>query len=83
MAMIRNPRKNALVAASLVAPFVLVFALVFAYPTFEVIRLSFTDSPLIGGGQWIGLDNFRQLLTDRLFYTSLWNGQMGATIVIV
>lgn len=83
MAVIRNPRKNALIAASLVAPFVLTFALVFAYPTFQVIRLSFTDSPLIGDGEWIGLDNYWRLLSDRLFYTSLWNNGYFLLLTVV
>lgn len=83
MAMISNPRKDALIAASLVAPFVLTFALVFAYPTFEVIRLSFTDSPLIGDGKWIGLDNYRLLLSDRLFYGSLRNNGYFLLLTVV
>lgn len=83
MAMISNRRKDSLVAATLVAPFVLIFALVFAYPTFEVIRLSFTDSPLIGDGQWVGLENYRRLLSDRLFYGSLRNNGYFLLLTVV
>lgn len=83
MAIIGNRRKNGLIATSLVAPFVLTFALVFAYPTFEVIRLSFTDSPLIGDGEWIGLENYRNLLSDRLFYTSIYNNAYFLLLTVV
>ncbi len=83
MAIIGSRRRNGLIAASLVAPFVLTFALVFAYPTLEVIRLSFTDSPLIGDGEWIGLENYRNLLSDRLFYTSVSNNAYFLLLTVV
>lgn len=53
--------------------FLAVFTIFFLYPTLKVVLLSFTDAPLIGDGQWVGLANYAKLLGDRLFYTSLWN----------
>ncbi|WP_428925050.1 carbohydrate ABC transporter permease [Marinibacterium sp. SX1] len=83
MSMIRNNRRHRLVAYSLILPFVAIFALVFAYPVIEVIRLSFTDAPLIGGGDWVGLDNYKRLLSDRLFYTSLKNNGYFVLLTVV
>ncbi|MCM2456490.1 sugar ABC transporter permease [Rhizobium sp. CG4] len=81
--MLTNRRKEVAVAASLVAPFVLIFALVFLYPTIRLVLLSMTDAPLIGAGQWVGLDNFKKLLTDKLFLTSLKNNGYFILLTVV
>ncbi len=83
MAMIRNKSRHRLVAISLILPFVAIFALVFAYPVVEVVRMSFTDAPLIGDGDWVGLANYRRLLTDSLFYTSLVNNGYFVLLTVI
>jgi multiple sugar transport system permease protein len=81
--MLQNRRKHRLVALTLIAPFVLVFALVFLYPLFKIIQLSFTDAPLIGSGKWIGIENYRQLFDDRLFWTSLKNNGYFVLLTVI
>jgi multiple sugar transport system permease protein len=71
--MLRNRRREFLIALVLVAPFVAIYALVFVYPTIQMFRLSFTDAPLIGAGDWVGGENYTRLLDDRRFHTALWN----------
>ena len=44
------------------APFVVIYGVLFVYPTIKMVQLSFTDAPLIGAGQWVGLDNYRPAL---------------------
>lgn len=83
MAMIRDKRRHWMTAYSLILPFVAIFALVFLYPTIEVIRLSFTNAPLIGEGDWVGLENYRELLSDRLFYTSLKNNGYFVLLTVI
>lgn len=83
MAMITNRRREVAVAMTLIAPFVLTFVLVFLYPTIRMIELSFTDAPLIGAGEWVGLANFKRLLTDNLFYTSLKNNGYFVLLTVV
>ncbi|MET3650206.1 multiple sugar transport system permease protein [Phyllobacterium ifriqiyense] len=83
MAMLTNRRKEIVVAASLVAPFVLTFVVVFLYPTIRLVQLSFTNSPLIGSGEWIGFDNFTRLLSDKLFLTSLKNNGYFVLLTVV
>ena len=34
---------------------------------------SFTNAPLIGEGDWVGLDNYVRLIGDRIFRTAVWN----------
>lgn len=83
MAMLTNRRREVVVAASLVAPFVLTFALVFFYPAVRLVELSLTNAPLIGPGEWVGLDNFKRLLTDKLFLTSLKNNGYFVLLTVV
>jgi multiple sugar transport system permease protein len=83
VAMITNRRREVAVAMTLIAPFVLTFVLVFLYPTIRMIELSFTNAPLIGPGEWVGLANFKRLLTDNLFYTSLKNNGYFVLLTVV
>ena len=71
--MLRNRRKDILIALALIAPFVAIYALVFVYPTIQMFRISFTDAPLIGEGKWVGIDNYARLGRDPLFEKALWN----------
>ncbi|WP_226553716.1 MULTISPECIES: carbohydrate ABC transporter permease [Celeribacter] len=70
-------------AALLVLPFVFIFAVFFLYPTYKVVALSFTDAPLIGEGNWVGLANYTKLFGDRLFYTSLWNNFYFVLLTVI
>ncbi|MFF2323211.1 carbohydrate ABC transporter permease [Agrobacterium sp. NPDC058088] len=83
MAMIENRRKKSLIALSMVAPFIVVFATFFLYPLIEMVRMSFTDAPLIGDGNWVGLANYTKLLSDKLFVTSLKNNGYFVLLTVV
>lgn len=78
----RTLRRN-LIALSLVAPFLAAFLLVFAWPTYKLMQLSFTDAPLIGDGQWVGLQNYRDLLEHRLFWVALKNNGYFLLLTII
>ena len=56
--MLRNARKETLIALILIAPFVAVYGLVFVYPTIQMFLLSATDAPLIGSGKFVGISNY-------------------------
>ncbi|MBW9071113.1 carbohydrate ABC transporter permease [Agrobacterium pusense] len=83
MAMIENRRKKSLIALSMVTPFIVVFATFFLYPLIEMVRMSFTDAPLIGDGNWVGFANYAKLLSDRLFITSLKNNGYFVLLTVV
>lgn len=83
MAMIENRRKRNITALTLVAPFVIVFAVFFFYPTLRMVQLSFTNAPLIGEGEWVGFDNYIRLMSDRLFKTSIWNNGYFLLLTVV
>ena len=57
----------------LVFPFVFFYCLFLLYPTVYTILFSFTNSPLIGWGEWVGLDNYFKLFNDKLFAKALKN----------
>lgn len=83
MAMIENRRKKSLIALSMVTPFIVVFVTFFLYPLIELVRISFTDAPLIGDGDWVGFANYVKLLSDRLFVTSLKNNGYFVLLTVV
>jgi multiple sugar transport system permease protein len=71
--MLRNQPKEILIALALIAPFVAIYALAFVYPTVQMFRVSFTDAPLIGEGEWVGLENYARLGNDPRFERAVWN----------
>jgi multiple sugar transport system permease protein len=68
----KGVRNQYWVAAVLVAPFALCQVVLFLYPVWKTVMLSFTNAPLIGAGEWVGLDNYAKLLTDSLFLRATW-----------
>ena len=71
--MVQTRRPEIVTALILIAPFLIVYGVLFVYPTIRMVFLTFTDSPLIGSGNWVGLSNYFKLFSDRLFSTSVWN----------
>lgn len=79
----RRKSRETRAAIILVMPFLLIFSVFFLYPTIKVVMLSFTNAPLIGEGDWIGLQNYTRLLSDRLFFTSLWNNLYFVLLTVI
>lgn len=75
--------KEVMVAAILVAPFVLIYGWMFIYPTLTMVQLSFTDAPLIGAGDWVGFANYERLLGDRIFWRAVWNTSYFVLLTVV
>ena len=48
--MLKSKRAELLTAFVLMAPFVVIYGVLFVYPTIKMVQLSFTDAPLIGDG---------------------------------
>ncbi len=81
--MLNNRRNQLLVAALLIAPFVAIYGWMFVYPTLQMVRLSFTDAPLIGDGNWVGLANYDRLLHDKVFYKAIWNTSYFVLLTVI
>lgn len=71
--MVQSRRPEIITALILLVPFLAVYGVLFVYPTIRMVFLTFTDSPLIGAGNWVGLSNYFRLFSDRLFSASVWN----------
>ncbi|AJD51251.1 ABC-type sugar transport systems, permease component [Thalassospira xiamenensis M-5 = DSM 17429] len=67
----------------LIAPFVICYLVVFAYPVYKMFAMSFTDAPLIGEGEWIGFDNYIRMFEHKLFYTSVYNTLYFVLLTVV
>jgi multiple sugar transport system permease protein len=73
-------RGERLFIALMLAPAFVILALFYAYPTFQNLAQSLTDLSLLRlrqGGDWVGLDNYREFLTSPdfghlLFNTVIW-----------
>jgi multiple sugar transport system permease protein len=69
----RYDRSEMVTALVLLTPFVAIYGLLFVYPLLKMVMLSFTKSPLIGEGDWVGFANYIKLFKDRLFSVAVWN----------
>jgi len=71
--MFKSKRSEYFTAAVLMAPFVVIYGVLFVYPTIKMVEQSLTNAPLIGPGKWVGFDNYFRLASDRLFSVAIWN----------
>jgi len=82
---LRRPhRAEAYAGRAFVAPAVMLLVLFFFVPVLLCFALSFTNARLISpeGPQFVGLDNFRRLFADPLFWTSLRNTAYFGVVVV-
>lgn len=57
------------------------FAVFLAYPIIKAFSGSLHNwNPLVGTYEWVGFDNFKQILTDELFWKSLGNTAIFAGV---
>ncbi|WP_366945287.1 sugar ABC transporter permease [uncultured Metabacillus sp.] len=56
-----------------ISPWLLGFLVLAAGPMLFSLYMSFTDWKIFGGTTWVGLENYKTLLNDPLFWKSLWN----------
>ena len=67
----------------LILPAVLVMGVFTVYPLFEGLRIAFTNAHLLKDGvRYIGLQNFIRLLSDEVFWISLYHSVLLTTVVV-
>jgi len=71
--MTRRQRHDLLVGLFFVSPYILGFLGLTLGPLLASFYFGFTEYDIFNAPEWIGLANFRELFSDNLFYTSLWN----------
>ncbi|HTN62593.1 MAG TPA: sugar ABC transporter permease [Devosia sp.] len=72
-----------LFALIFVLPFLVVYGVLFIYPTIQMVLLSFQKAPLIGAGTWNGIDNYTRLFKDRLFSVAFWNTAYFVLLTVI
>ena len=81
--MLKSRRSDVLTALVLVTPFLVTYGVLFVWPTIQMVALTFTKSPLIGWGEWIGFKNYERLWGDRLFWGATWNTLYFVLLTVV
>jgi len=66
-------RREAINAYIMLAPWIIGFIAFTAGPMVASIVISFMDWPLLQSPKWIGLENYRFMFKDELFWISLYN----------
>ena len=69
----RKERRNLGLGLLFISPWIFGFLVFLVYPILYTLRISFTEYTGFGEPKWIGLGNYRDLLRDELFWTSLYN----------
>ncbi len=68
----------------LILPAILVMGLFTVYPLFEGLRIAFTNANLLKEGvRYIGFQNFIRLLSDEIFWISLYHSVLLTTVVVL
>lgn len=74
---------NKKVIALFTLPAVIVFTVVVFYPILQTLQKSFYDWDGLSEAIFTGLENYKELFTDDLFYESLKNGIIFALILVI
>jgi multiple sugar transport system permease protein len=70
-------------ALPFVLPFVIVYAVLFVFPTLQMVAASFTDASLTLPGKWVGGRNYSRLFEDVNFWRSLVNTGLFALFTVL
>lgn len=85
--MTKRERRRSLLPYALLAPAIVVIAVMLGYPLYRLVVLSLQDFglPQVFGrpAEWVGLDNFREILTEPYFWTVLWRTLAFAAVNVV
>jgi N,N'-diacetylchitobiose transport system permease protein len=82
----RRRRLAPLVPYALLAPALLVLAAILGFPMYRLVSLSFQRYGLrelfAGQGTWIGLENYRDIVTDSFFWTVVARTMLFAAVAV-
>ncbi len=69
----RAERRNFVLGLLFISPWAVGFVAFLLYPLLYTLRISFTEYSGFGEPVWTGLENYRRLFEDDMFWTSLYN----------
>lgn len=79
----RRSARNTLIAYAFLLPFLALLVLYHTWPVIFGTYLAFTKYNIISPPEWVGLDNFRELLRDEQFWSGLRNSLKYILVVPV
>jgi len=79
---VTSKTRQAFTAWMFIAPAGVIVAIFVFWTLFESLRTSFTDDSGFGSANWVGLDNYVQLLSDPRFLNALGNTLVYAAVVV-
>ena len=65
--------KNLGMGLAFISPWLIGFCLFLVYPIYYTIRISFTKYTGFGDAKWIGLENYRDMIHDEVFWKAIYN----------
>ncbi|MDZ7799427.1 MAG: hypothetical protein U5K81_01375 [Trueperaceae bacterium] len=68
-----------------IAPLILALLVLTLYPAFQLVRMAFAEVELVSGGtifSYVGLENLRTLLDDRVARIALTNTVLFTVVVV-
>ena len=78
----RLRRRRGLVAWVFMIPLVIVNVLVILGPSVATIYYSFTEWSGLGPAEFVGLENYREILSDGDFYLAMWHNVLWTAIFL-
>lgn len=69
----RRDRRNLAMGLLFISPWLIGFAVFLVYPIYYTIRISFTKYSGFGTPKWTGIENYRALVHDDVFWTAVYN----------
>lgn len=69
----RKERHNFLLGLAFISPWLIGFAVFLVYPIYYTIKISFTEYTGFGEPEWVGLQNYRDMINDDVFWTAVYN----------
>ena len=66
------PRGETLAGWIFITPALIGFCLFYLLPTIRAFAMGFTNWNLLSSAEFVGLDNYRRLITDGWFWQSIW-----------
>ena len=78
-----NEQQENRTALLLIAPFAIVYAVLFVYPTLQMIAMSFSDAQLINPRKWVGFGNYLKLFGDWRFRNASVNTAYFVLLTVI
>lgn len=80
-----NKKTKKLIPWLFVAPHLIIFSIFFLIPIIFGVYISFTNWDLVGSADFVGLDNYKEILfnVDSTFYTQLHTGLRNTFIFVL